>query len=47
MHDSFPIQEIVNVPIMYPTVDTETVQKTMVTRGRLAMSMNHQRVQMW
>ena len=47
MHDSFPIQEIVNVPIMYLTVDTETVQKTMVTRGRFAMSRNHQRVQMW
>ena len=47
MHNSFPIQEIVNVPIMYLTVDTETVQKTMVKRGRFAMSRNHQHVQMW
>ena len=47
MHNSFPIQEIVDVPIMYLTVDTETVQKTMVKRGRFAMSRNHQHVQMW
>ena len=47
MHNSFPIQEIANVPIMYLTVDTETVQKTMVKKGRFAMSRNHQRVQMW
>ena len=47
MHNSFPIQEIVDVPIMYLTVDTETVQKTMVKRGRSVMSRNHQHVQMW
>ena len=47
MHNSFPIQEIANVPIMYLTVDTETVQKTMVKKGRFAMSRNHQHVQMW